>query len=133
MPTVLSAVKLLGADFFTAAVVQVVVGLAIVAIVIWVWHSKASPAIRSAVLVSGTFLVTPYSLVYDNVLTAIALACLGWEGYTNGWLTGEKVCLSFAWIAPIYLSFYYGHLLILPIILLFLMAIRRMKSENLVS
>ena len=133
MPTVLSAMKLMGADFLTAAVIQVIVGLTTVMIVGWVWHSKASPAIRSSVLVLGSFLVTPYSFVYDNVLTAIALACLGWEGYTNGWLTGEKVCLSLAWIAPIYLSFYYGYLLILPIILLFLMAIRRMKSENLVS
>ena len=78
MPTVLSAMKLLGADFLTVAVIQVIIGLATIAIVSWVWHSKASPAMRSAVLVLGTFLVTPYSFVYDNILIAIALACLSW-------------------------------------------------------
>jgi hypothetical protein len=106
--------------------------LATIALVAWVWHSKASPGIRSAVLVLGAFLVTPYSLVYDNIMLAIALAGLGWEGYTQGWLPGEKVCLAFAWIAPIYLSFYYGCWLIVPIALLLMMAIRRLRSENLV-
>jgi hypothetical protein len=133
MPTVLSAMKVIGADLLTAAVIQVIVGLATVAIVGWVWHSKASPAIRSAVLVLGTFLVTPYSFVYDNILLAIALAGLGWEGYTGGWLPGEKVCLSFAWIAPIYLSFYHCWLLIVPIALLLIMAIRRMRSGSFVQ
>ena len=133
MPTVLSAMKLFGADFLTVAVIQVIIGLAIVAIVGWVWQSKASPAMRSAVLVLGTFLVTPYSFVYDNILIAIALACLGWEGYTKGWLQGEKVCLFLAWIAPIYLSFYYCWLLIAPIVLLFIMAIRRLRSGKLVQ
>jgi alpha-1,2-mannosyltransferase len=133
MPTVLSAMKLIGADFLTAAVVQVIVGLAIVAIVGWTWHSKASPAIRSAILVLGTFLVTPYAFVYDNILIAIALACLGWEGYTKGWLPGEKICLFFAWITPIYLSFDHGWLLIVPTALLLIIAIRRMRSVNLVQ
>jgi alpha-1,2-mannosyltransferase len=133
MPTILSAMRLIGANFFTAAVIQVIVGLAIVGIVGWVWHFKASPAIRSAVLVLGTFLVTPYSLVYDHVLVAIALAGLGWEGYTRGWLPGEKVCLCFAWIAPIYLSFYHCWLLIVPIALLLMMAIRRLRAGTLVQ
>ena len=133
MPTVLSAMKLIGADSLTAAVIQVIIGLAMVAIVGWVWHSNASPAICSAILVSGTFLVTPYSFVYDNILLSIALACLGWEGYTKGWLPGEKVCLSFAWIAPIYLSFYTCWLLIIPIALLLIMAIRRMRSVKVVQ
>jgi hypothetical protein len=133
MPTVLSAVESLGAGFITAAVFQVIIGLAAIAIVSWVWHSKASPAIRSATLVLGTFLVTPYAFVYDNILIATALACLGWEAYRKGWLPGEKVGLAFAWIAPIYLSFYYCRLLIVPIALLFIMAIRRLRSANLVQ
>ena len=133
MPTVLAAMKLIGADFLTAAVIQVIIGLAMVALVVRVWRSKASPAIRSAVLVLGAFLTTPYAFVYDNILIAIALAGLGWEGYTKGWLPGEKVCLSLAWIAPIYLSFFHGWLLIVPIALLMIIAIRRMRSVNLVQ
>jgi hypothetical protein len=133
MPTVLAAMKVMGGDFLTAAVIQVMIGVTIVALVGWVWHSNASPAIRSAVLVLGTFLATPYSFVYDNILLAIALACLGWEGYTKGWLRGEKACLFFAWIAPFYLSFYHCWLLIIPIALLLIMAIRRMRSANLVQ
>jgi hypothetical protein len=130
MPTVLSAMKLIGADFLTAAAIQVFVGLAAIAIVSWTWHSKASLPIRSAVLVLGTFLATPYAFVYDNILIAIALAGLGWEGYTRGWLPGEKFCLTFAWIAPLYLSFHHGWLLIVPIALLLIMTIRRMRSVN---
>ena len=91
MPTVLSAMKLIGADFLTAAVIQVIIGLAMVAIVGWVWHSNASPAIRSAILVSGTFLVTPYSFVYDNILLSIALACLGWLSLV-AWRAKIKRC-----------------------------------------
>jgi hypothetical protein len=40
-------------------------------------------AIRPAVMMLGTFLVTPYPLVYNNILLSIALACWGWEGYTQ--------------------------------------------------
>jgi hypothetical protein len=97
-----------------------------------VWNSKASLAIFGAVLVLGTFLVTPYAFVYDNILIVIAMAWLGWEGYTKGWLPGEKICLSLAWIAPIYLSFNNCRLLLVPIVLLFIMALRRMRSMDLV-
>ena len=90
MPTVLSAVKLIGADFLTAAVIQVIVGLAIVAIVSWVWHSKTSPAIRSAVLVLGTFLVTPYSLVYDNMVTSNCAGRIGLGGMHPGLVAGGE-------------------------------------------
>jgi hypothetical protein len=132
MPTIFSSMRGLGADSLTAAVIQAIFGLVAAALVVWVWHSKASPAISSAVLVLATFLVTPYAFVYDNVLIAVALACLGWEGYTKGWLPGEKICLTFAWIAPIYLSFIHGRLLLVPIILLFILALRRMRSADLV-
>ncbi len=127
MPTVFSVMKGLGAATLTAAVIQAILGLVIVALVAWVWHSQASPAISAAVLVLGTFLVTPYAFVYDNILIAIALACLGWEGYTRGWVAGEKICLALAWMAPIYLSFFNCRLLLVPIVLLLIMALRRMR------
>jgi hypothetical protein len=130
MPTVFSVMKALGADSLIAAVIQVIIGIAIVAMVVWVWHSKASQAIYAAILVLGTFLVTPYSFVYDNVLIAIPLACLGWEAYSKGWLPGERFGFFIAWIAPIYLSFFHCRLLILPIVLLFIMAIRRMRLKT---
>jgi hypothetical protein len=132
MPTIFFVMKWLGADTLAAAVIQVILGLVTVAMVAWVWHSKASSTISAAVLVLGTFLVTPYAFVYDNILIAIALACLCWEGYTKGWLLGEKICLSLAWIAPIYLSFINCRLLLVPIVLLFIMALRRMRSADLV-
>jgi hypothetical protein len=130
MPTVLSAMKLIGADFITAAAIQVLLGLAAIALVSWTWHSKASLPMRSSVLILGTFLATPYAFVYDNILIAIALSALGWEGYTRGWLPEEKVCLFFAWIAPMYLSFHHGWLLIVPIALLLIVSIRRIRSVN---
>jgi hypothetical protein len=132
MPTVFSVIKGLGADTLTAAVIQAICGLVIGAMVAWVWHSKASPAISAAVLVLGAFLVTPYAFVYDNILIVMALACLGWEGYTKGWLPGEKICLTLAWIAPIYLSFFHCRLLLVPIVLLLITALRRMRSADLV-
>ncbi len=128
MPTVFSVTMALGANFLIAAVIQVIIGISVVVIVGWVWHSKASPAVSSAILVLGTFLVTPYSFIYDTVLIAIPLACLGWEAYTKGWLPGEKYCLFFAWLAPVCMLFVNLRLLILPIVLLFIIAIRRVRS-----
>jgi hypothetical protein len=130
MPTVFSVMKALGANFLIAAVIQVIIGISIAVIVGWVWHSKASPAVSSAILVLGTFIATPYSFMYDNVLIAIPLACLGWESYSKGWLPGEKYCLFFAWIAPVVMLFLNFRLLILPIVVLFIMAIRRVRIDK---
>jgi len=133
MPTIFSLMTALGANFLIAAVIQIIIGIVIVVIVGWVWHAKASPAIYSTILVLGTFLLTPYSFVYDYILIAIPLACLGWEAYSKGWLPGERFCLFFAWIAPLYMSFANCRLLILPIVLLFILAIRRMRLINILQ
>lgn len=133
MPTVFSAANLLGAGSIVAAVLQTIIGLAVAMLVGRVWKSNASVAIRSAVLVTGTFLITPYSFIYDTVLLSIALACLGWEGYKTGWLPGEKLCLLLGWIAPLFLGAKYCWLLIVPIAMLYIIAIRRMRSETLIT
>lgn len=101
MPTVFSAVILAGAGLTAARCIQAVVMLAAVLAVAWAWRREAAPAIRNAVLVLGTLLFVPHSFIYDLAILALPLAWLGWDGYTRGWLPGEKIFLVFGFFTPL--------------------------------
>jgi hypothetical protein len=100
MPTVFAAVLLSGAGVLAARVLQAVCMLTAAALVAWVWRREAAPAMRNAVLVLGILLFIPHGYVYDLALLALPLAWLGWDGYTRGWLPGEKTCLLLGWLTP---------------------------------
>ena len=75
--------------------------LLVTASVAWVWYREAPPAIRYSVLVLSILLFTPYAAVYDLTLLALPLAWLGWEGYTQGWRSGEQNLLIIGWLTPL--------------------------------
>jgi hypothetical protein len=76
MTTVLAAAKILGLSDGTAMTLQLGGALLAVAAVIWAfaWHSPSAE--RTAVLVTATFLVSPYTLNYDLLLLMPATALL---------------------------------------------------------
>lgn len=66
-----AAARMLGLPVEAAWVVQAVVSAAAVAAVIWTYWRRRDPALSTALLVTASFLVTPWARTYDLVV-------LGW-------------------------------------------------------
>lgn len=97
--------RMWGAPVPLAYALQAVVALGVAIAVIRVWRSGASFADKAAVLLIGTLLATPYSLDYDLMLLAPALAFLaadilrrGVEPATEPW---EASLLAALWLMPL--------------------------------
>ena len=90
-----------GGGIALAYVMQIAVTIAIAAALCWLWRSRASYALKAAGLLIGTLLATPYSLDYDLMLLAPAIAYLATDGMTRGFANWEKTILASLWIVPI--------------------------------
>ena len=67
----------------------------------WLWRSRASFPIKAAALAIGTILATPYSLDYDLMLLAPAIAFLAADGMQRGFRPWQKSLLAALWLVPI--------------------------------
>jgi uncharacterized membrane protein len=90
-----------GGNQTAAFVIQGMAMVAAVAVVVWTWFRRKPLAVCVSVLVIASLLFTPYASEYELVRLAIPAAWIGWEGYQSGWLFGDKVFLSLAWITPL--------------------------------
>ncbi len=81
--------------------VQVAVTLAVAGSLSWLWRSRASFPIKAAALAIGTILATPYSLDYDLMLLAPAIAFLAADGMQRGFHSWQKSLLAALWLVPI--------------------------------
>jgi hypothetical protein len=79
---------------------QVVVALAVVAAVAWIWRSRASFALQAAALLTGSLLVSPYTLDYDFVVFGMALAFLTAHGFAQGFRPWDRTLIALAWFVP---------------------------------
>ena len=70
-------------------------------LVVWLWRSRAVFALKAAALCLAALLATPYSLDYDLVVLAPALAYLAADGFSRGFAPYEKTALALLWLAPI--------------------------------
>ena len=107
MPSVFAAARLAGLELAAAWIFHGVAMLAAVALVVWLWSSPASPAIKAAALVLAILLFSPHIWYYDLTLLALPLAWLWWEGRTKGWLPWEQALLLLSWLMPL-VSFFTG-------------------------
>jgi hypothetical protein len=134
MPTLYSAVLLAGGALWLAQILQVALMLATAGLVVWVWSRRTSPAVRSAVLVLCILLFPPYAFIYDLTILALPLAWLGWEGYREGWLPGERAGLFLGFLTPILVPILAKTLNLqsTPLVLLMLLALalRRMLLKT---
>ena len=134
MPTLYSAVLLAGGALWLAQILQVALMLATAGLVVWVWSRRTSPAVRSAVLVLCILLFPPYAFIYDLTILALPLAWLGWEGYREGWLPGERAGLFLGFLTPILVPILAKtlNLQITPLVLsvLLALALRRMLLKT---
>jgi hypothetical protein len=99
--SVFSWARMWGASVPLAYAVQGAVTLAIAAALVWLWRSPASFALKAAALCVATILATPYSLDYDLMVLAPAIAFLAVAGLARGFAPFEKSALAFLWIAPL--------------------------------
>jgi hypothetical protein len=71
------------------------------AALVWLWRSDASYRLKAASLPIASILATPYSLDYDMVALAPAIAFLAVDGFERGFRNYEKTALAFLWLMPL--------------------------------
>jgi alpha-1,2-mannosyltransferase len=99
--SVFSWARMWGASVPLAYGIQGAVTLGIAAALVWLWRSPASFALKAAALCLAAILATPYSLDYDLMVLAPAIAFLTVGGLARGFAPYEKTALAFLWIAPL--------------------------------
>ncbi len=99
--SVFSWTRMWGAPLSLAYAIQGAVTLAIAAAMIWLWRSPASFALKAAALCLAAILGTPYSIDYDLMVLAPAIAFLAIDGLSRGFDPWEKSALAFLWAVPL--------------------------------
>ncbi len=101
MPTPFAAARLLDFGISAGYVVQGLSALGAAIGVGWAYYKGGDPRLLIVVVLSGTFLASPYVLSYDLVLLSVAVVYLTEHGLKNGFLLGERLILGLAWLLPI--------------------------------
>jgi alpha-1,2-mannosyltransferase len=76
MPTVFMNLRILDVSSETALMVQTAVAVAVVVAVVWTYWQCRDPMLSVALLLTATFLVTPYAFNYDMVVFGWVVAML---------------------------------------------------------
>jgi Glycosyltransferase family 87 len=100
--SVFSVVRMWGGGIDLAFAVQGAVTVAVAATLAWLWRSRAAFPLKAAALMIGSLLATPYSLDYDLMLLAPAIAFLAADGMRRGFAPWEKSLLALLWIVPLF-------------------------------
>ena len=99
--SVFSWVRMWGGGIALAYAAQAAITLAVAAALCWLWRGRASYPLKAAGLLIGTLLATPYSLDYDLMLLAPAIAYLSIDGFARGFGPYEKTIVAALWIVPL--------------------------------
>jgi hypothetical protein len=99
--SVFSWARMWGASVPAAYAVQGALIFALGAALVWLWRSAASFALKAAALCLATILATPYSLDYDMMVLAPAIAFLVADGLVRGFSPWEKTALAVLWLVPL--------------------------------
>ncbi len=101
MPTVYAALRLAGFDNGWAAGLQLFAAITTVVLVIRVWKTAYNIFIHGSVLITGTFLVSPFAFDYDLMITSFLITGLATKIKTD-FATNKSLilwCLIF-WALP---------------------------------
>lgn len=99
--SVFSWARMWGGPVPLAYAIQAGVTLALAAAVIWLWRSAAAFPVKAAGLIFAGLLATPYSLDYDLMVLAPALAFFAADAVTRGFRPWEKTTLAALWLMPL--------------------------------
>lgn len=93
--------RMWGAPIPLAYAVQGVTAVALGAAVFRLWRSAAPYPLQAAALCLAAILATPYSLDYDMMVLAPAIAFFAVDGIARGFAPWEKTILSALWLSPL--------------------------------
>jgi hypothetical protein len=134
-PTITSSLTSMGINLTTARTVQACVAV-FVGVMIWVCFRRGVTMLATASLLAGTFLATPYAIVYDMpLLTSAVLLVLRDREQKNRALTiPELIVLAMSLVVPVIMvaTWRPATLRSIPAILLFGLIVRctlRSRSE----
>jgi alpha-1,2-mannosyltransferase len=99
--SVFSWVRMWGGSVPLAYAVQGAVLMALAAALVVLWRSTAAYPLKAAALIIALVLATPYSLDYDLMVLAPAIAFLAADGWKRGFQPYEKTALAFLWFVPL--------------------------------
>jgi alpha-1,2-mannosyltransferase len=99
--SVFSVVRMWGGSTELAYAMQTAVTLAVAAALAWLWRGRAAFPLKAAALPIASMLAAPYSLDYDLMLLAPAIALLAAAGLERGFAPWEKSLLALLWIVPL--------------------------------
>ncbi|MPZ57330.1 MAG: DUF2029 domain-containing protein [Rhizobiales bacterium] len=94
-------VRMWGGSVPLAYAVQAVGTLAVACALVWLWRSRAAFALKAAALPIAALLATPYSLDYDLMVLAPAIAFLAAHGLVRGFRPCEATALAAMWLVPL--------------------------------
>lgn len=93
--------RMWGAPIPFAYALQGALTIALGVAIVRLWRSAASPALKSAALCLAAILATPYSLDYDLMVLAPAIAFFATDGLRRGFGPWEKTGLAALWLVPL--------------------------------
>jgi alpha-1,2-mannosyltransferase len=101
LQTVFSWVRMWGGSVQLAYAIQGAVTLTLAGALAWLWRSNAAYPLKAAALIIASLLATPYSLDYDFVALAPAIAFIAADGFARGFAPWERTALAFLWLMPL--------------------------------
>ena len=100
MTTLLAAARIVGLPAGVAGAIQLA-GSALAIAAVWLAFRRHGPSeARTAVLVTATFLVSPYTLNYDLLLLMPAVVALFRQGAAEGFRPMERLVHLALWLIP---------------------------------
>lgn len=99
--SVFSWARMWGAPIPVAYTLQAALTVALGVAIVRLWRSATAPALKSAALCLAAILATPYSLDYDMMVLAPAIAFFAADGLRRGFGPWEKTVLAALWLVPL--------------------------------
>ena len=132
--SVFSWARMWGAPIPLAYALQGTLTVALGVAIVRLWRSAASPALKNAALCLAAILATPYSLDYDMMVLAPAIAFFAVDGIARGFNPWEKTGLAALWLAPL-LTRSVAHATLIPLgvpamLALFVLILRRAELDR---
>lgn len=100
-PTVFLAARNLGFDTVVSLGVQGCVGAVVLACVVWAFYCRKHLGLSSALLFTGSWLVTPLGHSYDMSAVTVAVFLLLQDSAARGERRGEHFVALMAWLLPV--------------------------------
>ena len=99
--SIFSWARMWGAPVPLAYAIQGTATLVLAMASAWLWHGKAPYPLKASGLCLAAILATPYTLDYDMMVLAPAIAFLAADGVARGFGPWEKTALAALWLVPL--------------------------------